>query len=238
MIAAFRQGLRFKCTACGECCTRLRANLPLSSGDVRRISRYLRMSIRSFVEAYGVHVIDRVRDQGSVVDIPSIELRVPSTGVCVFLDRDRRCTIHEVKPAICARTPFVDYVANGRPTIWKEAVSYCPGIGLGERYSPARVNRLLREEMEAEDAEIDALVRGGGELNRLLRTRLPAPEVRETHATEGGEDDGPSKSTPAVIAERQGSALGFSTRRGHDAAATRRDPSKGPGKPGAARTGR
>jgi Fe-S-cluster containining protein len=209
MIAAFRRGVRFQCTRCGECCTRLRGNVPLSSTDVRRISRQLGLSIRSFVDAYGLHVVDRVHVGGRVLDIPSIELRVPRSGTCVFLDEERRCAIQDVKPSVCDRTPFVGYVAEGSARAWREASSYCPGIGVGKRYTPSRIGRLLQREAVAEEAEIDAILASGGDLGRVLRTELPPPLVRETTIEQGGRHGTAKSTTPGETAERQSGALGL-----------------------------
>lgn len=221
MIAAFRRGVRFECTRCGECCTRLRANLPLTSTDVRRISAHLGLTIRSFVETYGVHAVDRVHLRGTTLDIPSIELRVPANGTCVFLDAERRCTIHEVKPAVCERTPFVGYVAEGGATAWNEAVSYCPGIGIGPRYSPARIRRQLREEAASDEAEIDLIIRNGSDLDRVLQARLPAPQVRETTIEEG--DLHGIASPPAAAPTAHGQALDRPARRRSQGLAAPRD---------------
>ena len=243
MIAAFRRGVRFRCTRCGECCTRLSANLPLSARDVRRISAHLRMSVRSFVAAYGLHVVDRVRHRGGVIDIPSIELQVPASGTCVFLDSERQCAIQAVKPSGCARTPVGEYVAGGSPARWQGALSYWPGIGLGERYPRARIERLLREEMASEAAEIDAIVRSGGDLARLLRTQLPPPLVRETTTT-GGERHGTSIPRTAPHPERSRPALDLPARRrrsdtvkgqGGSDAGRRRGPARRRRPPGATR---
>jgi len=182
MIPAFARGVRFGCTACGKCCTKLKGDLPLTHDDVVRVSAHLKLSVRAFVAKYCRHVVDVVRTSGRTVRMPSIELRVPPSGRCVFLDDTDRCSIHEAKPFICSQTPFMAFVAEGSPGVWDEARSYCPGVGQGEWFSRKAIDRLLQEERDVEQGDHERLRTHRGSLARVFGCRLPRPVVRRWNA--------------------------------------------------------
>jgi Fe-S-cluster containining protein len=205
VIDAFRRGLRFRCTRCGECCARLDGDIPLSTTDVRRISAHLGLAVRDFVDRYAVHVVDRVGAGEDAVDVPSLELRVPASGRCVFLGDDARCAINDVKPLVCARSPFVRYVAEGGPQAWA-AAAYCPGLGTGERYSARRIARLLDEEAALDAAELERVARAGGDLGRVLGAPLPPPVVRTPPSPEGGSHGRSDTETRRIEARPLGAA--------------------------------
>jgi uncharacterized protein len=181
MIQAFRRGVRFHCTECGECCKRLTADLPLSHADVRRISAHLRVSVRAFVTRYCRHRVEVVRHGGTVTRVPSISLRAPASGRCAFLDDAGRCGIQAVKPLVCAHSPFVGYVAEGAPSVWARARAYCPGVGVGRRWSRRAIEGLLRRERKLEDDDIREAAAHHGDLEAVFATKLPPPLITEIH---------------------------------------------------------
>jgi len=179
MIQAFEEGVRFGCTQCGECCTRLKSDIALSHDDVTRISRHLGLSVQTFVRDHGVHFVAVIRQPGRALELPLVALRVPKSGRCVFLDGSGRCSIHEVKPFLCSHSPFMAYVAEGAPSVWQEAVSYCPGVGRGDRYDREQIARSLGEERDLEEEDFARLEEHEGDLERIFGTRLPERVVLE-----------------------------------------------------------
>jgi Fe-S-cluster containining protein len=179
MIAAFEDGVRFGCMQCGKCCALLRSDIALSHHDVTRISGNLGLSAHAFIKNYGVYLVNVIRQAGRILKLPCVALRVPKSERCAFLDGSNRCSIHKVKPFICSHSPFIAYVAEGAASVWKEALSYCPGIGRGEWYDRNRISRLLREERDAEQEDFKRLEECEGDLERVFDTRLPKPVIRE-----------------------------------------------------------
>ena len=143
---------------------------------MRRISRHLGLSIGRFVRRYGRHVRETITYSGGIMLVSSIFLRVPRSGQCVFLQGDD-CALQSVKPAVCARSPFVGYVA-GDPRAWKRALAICPAIGRGARYSKRAISRLLEHERLEEEEDMRRLRRRGWSLGRALGAALPAPVQR------------------------------------------------------------
>ena len=119
----YKDGLRFECTQCGDCCTGApgyvwvngeeiaeMANL-VTSGDVPEFER-------KFVRKVGV--------RKRLVEFPN--------GDCVFFDgKARRCTIYSARPRQCRTWPFWDSNLR-RPEDWKQTCQVCPGSGKGQLY--------------------------------------------------------------------------------------------------------
>ncbi|HBH02835.1 MAG: hypothetical protein A2W08_02265 [Candidatus Rokubacteria bacterium RBG_16_73_20] len=178
-VTAFKDGVRFRCTRCGACCASLGRDLPLLIDDVRRLARHLSMTVPAFVRRYCVYTVDVVRDGDRTIRIPSLHLRVPPSGRCVFLADSNECSVQDVKPFICANSPFMRYVAVSRER-WHAAVSMCPGIGIGRFHSGRAIERLLRQDDAAERRDVGRILAAGGSLARVLGVRLTKPVIRRT----------------------------------------------------------
>ena len=176
-ITAFKDGVRFRCTQCGKCCTSLGRELPLLIDDVQRLAGHLRMTSQAFVRRYCVYVIDVVREGELTVRIPSLQLRLPRSGRCVFLTDSNLCSVHEAKPFVCGHSPFMRYVAHDQER-WNAAVSMCPGIGIGRLHSGPAIQRLLWRDDLAERRELAQIQRAGGSLSKALGFRLSKPRIR------------------------------------------------------------
>lgn len=86
---------RFHCTACGKCCIN-REDILLNARDLYRISKYLKKKPLQIYQEYCESYI------GSNSRIPIVRLK-PQGYVkrCPFL-KDRKCAVHDAKPAVCA----------------------------------------------------------------------------------------------------------------------------------------
>lgn len=131
--AWYAKGLRFKCSGCGACCTTHgeAAYVYLTEPDLRAIAHFLDLERGVFLERYCT------RDEGRVV------LRMDAPA-CPFLDEAQRCRIYPVRPKQCATWPF--WEENLERAQWEGEVSaLCPGIGQGELFPAAEIERLARE---------------------------------------------------------------------------------------------
>jgi Fe-S-cluster containining protein len=81
--------------------------------EIKRISRYLNMDSDSFLRDY-------CQWSGGRPLIRSSE-----SGYCVFWDKV--CTIHPVKPRMCAIWPFIESILVD-PANWDVIHSMCPGV--------------------------------------------------------------------------------------------------------------
>ena len=90
---------RFSCNQCGKCCIN-REDILLSPFDLFRVSKKLNMKPDEFVTKYGEvyigdssrMVIVRLRPLGSIKRCPLL--------------KDRKCSVHDAKPTVCAMYPI------------------------------------------------------------------------------------------------------------------------------------
>ena len=139
----YARGLKFRCTACGNCCSgppgyvwiseeevgRLAAHLGRTVEDVRR--RYVRgvdgrLSLKERKNLEGKH------DCIFLTDLPPD----PQTG-----ERRRGCGIYEARPLQCRTWPFWDGVVGSKAS-WAHAKVVCPGMDVGKHYPRQRIEEL------------------------------------------------------------------------------------------------
>lgn len=84
----------YRCVRCGNCC-RWRGWVRLTDTDIRRISGFLAMSEREFIERH-----TRLRPARD-----GLALKERENGECIFLVGRNVCTIQKVKPVQCEGFP-------------------------------------------------------------------------------------------------------------------------------------
>ena len=127
----YKNGLRFTCTQCGDCCTGEPGDVHVTDEDLQKIADFLG---ESFEVVYGVY--SRASKRGR-------SLREKLNGDCVFYDRDQGCTVYEVRPPQCKTWPFWD--SNlATPEDWKQTCEVCPGSGQGELISEEEITKRAR----------------------------------------------------------------------------------------------
>lgn len=90
---------KFHCTMCGKCCIN-REDILLSPRDLYRVARELKLNPANFVEQYGETYI------GSDSRIPIVRIRPRGSIKRCPLLKDRKCSVHKAKPAVCAMFPI------------------------------------------------------------------------------------------------------------------------------------
>jgi Fe-S-cluster containining protein len=115
----YRDGLRFKCTQCGDCCTGAPGYVWVNKEEIAALARRFNLSVEDFEQDY----VRQVGVRKSLIEYDN--------GDCVFFDTDaRRCTVYEDRPRQCKTWPF--WESNVRtPETWKETCEACPGSGKG-----------------------------------------------------------------------------------------------------------
>lgn len=118
----YREGLRFQCTGCGDCCTGAPGYVWLNKAEIAAMAAEVEMPVDAFQAEYVRHVGVRK----SLVEYDN--------GDCVFFDADtRKCQVYAVRPRQCRTWPFWD--SNLRsPEAWAETCEACPGSGKGKLY--------------------------------------------------------------------------------------------------------
>src|SRR6185295_2455952 len=127
----YRDGLRFECTRCGNCCTGEPGYVWLNNKEIATIARLVELPKADFLAAY-----TKMAPRG-------VTLREKPNGDCVFFDRQRGCTIYENRPRQCRTWPF--WESNVKtPAAWQRTRSVCPGSGAGELISAEEITQRLK----------------------------------------------------------------------------------------------
>ncbi|MBC8114112.1 MAG: YkgJ family cysteine cluster protein, partial [Candidatus Saccharimonas sp.] len=91
----YKDGLRFTCTQCGDCCTGEPGYVWVTEEEMKQIAEYRGISIGEFRINHTKLVGGRV------------SLREFANGDCTFFDgATRKCTVYPVRPAQCRTWPF------------------------------------------------------------------------------------------------------------------------------------
>lgn len=120
----YADGLRFKCTACGDCCTGAPGFVWVNQEEICALAVAVGLPDADEFERMYVRKIGMRKS-----------LREYPNGDCVFFDGQlRRCTVYEARPRQCRTWPF--WNSNLRtPELWEETCRICPGSGKGRLYS-------------------------------------------------------------------------------------------------------
>jgi Fe-S-cluster containining protein len=130
MSGWYADGLRFRCTRCGNCCTGSPGYVWIGPRDEKAIAAHLDVSVRKFRKTY-TRLVGHLT---ALVDKPG--------GECVFLTEEKRCAIHEVKPRQCLSYPFWGRIMVSRED-WEEATANCPGVGQGPLFGSEALEVIL-----------------------------------------------------------------------------------------------
>jgi Fe-S-cluster containining protein len=115
----YNEGLRFRCTRCGNCCTGAPGYVWVDDEELRAIAEFRGEPAEEVAALYA-----RPGRRGRT-------LREKDNGDCVFYDREAGCTIYPVRPRQCRTWPFWESnVAS--PEAWQRTCEVCPGAGSGE----------------------------------------------------------------------------------------------------------
>jgi Fe-S-cluster containining protein len=114
----YKDGLRFSCTQCGDCCTGAPGYVWVNKEEIGLLAADVGLDMPAFEAKY----VRRVGIRKSLIEY--------SNGDCVFL-KDRKCTVYNARPKQCRTWPFWD--SNLRsPDAWQSTCEVCPGAGKGQ----------------------------------------------------------------------------------------------------------
>lgn len=130
----YREGLRFECTQCGDCCTGDPGYVWVTPEEAERLARFLDLSLPEFRTKY----LRRARGRQSLVE--------RANGDCVFYNGG--CTVYPARPRQCRTFPFWPENLADRGA-WESAGDGCPGIGRGRHYSIDDIRLIRRGHDEA-----------------------------------------------------------------------------------------
>ncbi|MGI9428665.1 MAG: YkgJ family cysteine cluster protein [Bythopirellula sp.] len=119
----YQDGLRFKCTGCGDCCTGAPGYIWVNQSEIDALAEYLEMTPTAFEEKY----VHKVGIRRSLKELPQ------SYDCVLFDSKTRKCTVYEARPRQCRTWPFWKSNVRSEQT-WAETCEVCPGSGKGRLY--------------------------------------------------------------------------------------------------------
>jgi len=126
----YRDGLRFQCTQCGDCCTGAPGYVWVTNEEIAALAAALGLDCDVFEAQY----VRQVGARKSLKEFPG--------GDCVLFDsQTRRCTVYATRPRQCRTWPFWD--SNLRtPADWQQTCQVCPGSGRGRLYTLDEIEQM------------------------------------------------------------------------------------------------
>lgn len=118
----YRDGLRFSCTQCGNCCTGAPGYVWVDAEEIARLAESIGLS----AEEFGLRYVRQVGRRYSLVERPN--------GECVFWDKAVGCTVYEARPTQCRTWPFWEENIESKAD-WELVGRGCPGVGRGRWHS-------------------------------------------------------------------------------------------------------
>ncbi|HEV3084022.1 MAG TPA: YkgJ family cysteine cluster protein [Gemmataceae bacterium] len=126
----YQDGLRFRCTRCGHCCTGEPGNVWVNTEEIEAIAEFRGETAPEVIALY-TRSVSRGRS-----------LREKANDDCVFYDRREGCTIYAVRPRQCRTWPF--WESNVRTAAaWQQTCKVCPGSGQGDLIPAEEITRRL-----------------------------------------------------------------------------------------------
>lgn len=125
----YRDGLRFECTRCGNCCSGPSGSVLVSDSEIAELASHLELSAAEFREIY-----TRSLRKGDV------SLREKRNGECILYRSAAAdgsgggCSVYRQRPRQCRSWPFWKGVIHS-PERWAEEAESCPGMNQGQLHS-------------------------------------------------------------------------------------------------------
>ncbi len=128
----YHNGLRFRCTGCGNCCTGAPGYVWVNKAEIEAMAAALDLPVEPFQERY----VRLVGIRKSLIEFANDD--------CVFFDgKSRECKIYEVRPRQCRTWPF--WASNLRTAeSWAEVCGECPGGNHGPLIPREKIQARLK----------------------------------------------------------------------------------------------
>ncbi len=127
----YKDGLRFSCTQCGNCCTGSEGYVWLNQGEIHAIAGFLGRRDGTLTRKH----VRKVGIRFSLTEDPN-------TGDCCFLKTTpqgrRICGIYPVRPLQCRTWPFWE-TNLASSEMWNAAAGECPGMNRGRRHDLVQI---------------------------------------------------------------------------------------------------
>lgn len=131
--AWYKDGLRFECTMCGNCCSGFPGTVAVSDAEIAALARRLDLTEEEFCEGY-----TRQMPNGTV------SLREKANYDCVFWAGEEGCMVYADRPRQCRNWPFWRKNVTDRKA-WDSAAETCPGMNDGRLFSLDEIDERAKE---------------------------------------------------------------------------------------------
>ena len=112
----YKDGLYFKCTGCGKCCTGSPGFVWLTKTDIKKLSKLLEISEAEFLKLYA----RKIKKKYSLKEDPE-------SYDCVFLSEGKFCKVYKDRPIQCTTYPYwLENIESKKQ--WEEEAKFCEGI--------------------------------------------------------------------------------------------------------------
>ncbi len=129
----YGEGLRFKCSQCGDCCTGAPGYVWVNKAEITALAALHAAGVDEFEEKY----VRKIGIRKSLREFPN--------GDCVFFDPEsRKCTVYDARPRQCRTWPFWESNLKS-PAAWDATCEVCPGSGKGRLYSLEEIETRRKE---------------------------------------------------------------------------------------------
>jgi Fe-S-cluster containining protein len=142
----YSQGLQFTCAQCGNCCTGGPGYVWISTLEIGRLAKHLKLTPKEVIERYcrkiGGRFSLKEKRRGDLYDCIFLTERKPPAGKGNQLVQTTRvCSIYEVRPLQCRTWPFWKENLKDEKT-WEKRGERCHGINRGRKFSLKQINEL------------------------------------------------------------------------------------------------
>ncbi len=118
----YKDGLKFGCTGCGDCCRGPGGYVWISIAEAEALADALGMEFENFT---------RSMLRKTITGLALVDDR---DGNCPLLGPDGRCKVYNARPVQCRTWPWWNENLVS-PDRWRDAATRCPGMNRGETHS-------------------------------------------------------------------------------------------------------
>jgi Fe-S-cluster containining protein len=131
----YKDGLRFQCQRCGNCCRGEPGYIWVSLEEAKNISQYLGLQVEEFTRKH----LKKVGKRFSLLELPN--------GDCIMYKARSEgngpggCKIYPMRPGQCSTFPF--WPANLESLeAWTRLETFCKGIDRGRLYTFTDIQKI------------------------------------------------------------------------------------------------
>ena len=142
----YKQGLKFTCTTCGNCCTGGPGYVWITDDEIAKLAAHLKLTPEETFDKYcrrlfGKISLNEVKGVGGGYDCVFLkEVKPPRSARNgnVIVQAKRVCGVYEARPLQCRTWPFWPENLEDKPA-WDHETRKCPGMNTGRHYTPEQI---------------------------------------------------------------------------------------------------